>query len=63
MDNAPGTRKPSLLIQILQEEFENVSFEAISRKYWNDTAGKVYGVCETSLNSPRIGFCVSAHSK
>ena len=40
MDNVSNGRKPSLLVQILQDEFEDVPFEAISRKYWNDSAGE-----------------------
>ena len=31
--------KPSLLIDCIEDEFENVPIESVKRKYWNETAG------------------------
>lgn len=33
------SRRPSPLLECLQEEFEDVPFEQVPRKCWNDAAG------------------------
>ncbi|KAG9014981.1 MutS protein msh4 [Tulasnella sp. JGI-2019a] len=38
-DSATASRRPSPLLECLQEEFEGVPFEQVPRKYWNDSAG------------------------
>ncbi|KAF8327173.1 muts domain V-domain-containing protein [Cantharellus anzutake] len=34
-----STKKPSALVQCMQEDFTEVSIECVARRYWNDTAG------------------------
>lgn len=38
-EHGPGSKKTSPLLGCLQEEFEDIPFEHIARKFWNDSAG------------------------
>lgn len=58
-----AARKPSALIQNLYEEFEDVPFEQVSRKYWNDTAGIDFVTQLAVQDDERAGTLLSLTDK
>ncbi|KAG8977624.1 MutS protein msh4 [Tulasnella sp. 425] len=67
---APGSsnpkkkqHQPSLLLQCLQEEFEDVAFETVGRKYFNDSAGKDFVTQLVVNDDERAGTLLALGNK